>query len=149
MDNTTTKKLDQILLDVENESELREYLDQYSAEDFPKSFAEYYNSIPRVAEYAKNNLADLVKRSNLERSYCYHILNGTKKPGRDKILCLCLAAGLSFKETQRALKVSGETELYAKNRRDAVIIFAIQNCYDVKITNELLFGYGYDTLTNV
>ena len=42
--------------------------------------------------------------------------NGTKEnPGRDKILCLCIAARMDINEIRRALEISNCAILYARN----------------------------------
>ena len=33
--------------------------------------------------------SDVVKASNLNEVYAYQILSGTRRPSRDKLLCLC------------------------------------------------------------
>ncbi len=70
--------------------------------------------------------SDIVNRSNLERSYAYHILSGDKAlPSRPKILALALAMQLSHKEVQRLLYYSKHEHLYVKNKWDAIIWYAI------------------------
>ena len=65
-------------------------------------------------------------------------MNGSKRPGRDKILALCIAAGLDLKETKRALESAGEAPLYSRNKRDAIILYAINNRLDIIGLNDLL-----------
>lgn len=75
----------------------------------------------------------------LPRTYAYQILNGTKNPGRDKILALCIAAGVDYEETQRALALSNMGKLYPRRREDSIIIFALEQKLSVLQTNELLY----------
>lgn len=86
--------------------------------------------------------AELIERAHLQRNYGYQILNGTKRPGRDKVIALCLALHLSFEETQRALTISKEGILYPKNLRDSVLIFSIHQKLSVMDTNALLDERG-------
>ena len=69
-------------------------------------------------------------------------MKGTRSPGRDKVLRLCLAAGLNLRETTRALELSGNAVLYARNRRDIILTVAVNQMADVDDTNLLLFRYG-------
>ena len=85
---------------------------------------------------------ELIRESGLDRTYAYHILNGSRKPSRDKIVALSLAAGLDLTETQRGLELTHEGILYAKNRRDAVLIYAVKNQLSVMAANELLAQFG-------
>lgn len=67
----------------------------------------------------------VVSNSGIEIHYGYQILSGTKKPGRDKIICLCVGAGCILAEAQRALRIAGVGDLYPKRARDAAIMLAI------------------------
>ena len=129
----------QVLTHLTEQSELNEYL-----EDLEKpaadSFLDYYNSFPQVQAMSK---AALLQKSGLNRTTFYHIMNGNRQPGRDHIIALCLAAGLTVAETQRALEVTEHGILYSRNRRDAILIF----CMNRGITshmdvNELLDQFG-------
>ncbi|MCR5796261.1 MAG: helix-turn-helix domain-containing protein [Solobacterium sp.] len=136
MNNDTTDRLEEKLVRIRDENELYRYLDDPDALLGFASFPEYFLSLDRVAGMAP---ADLVRASGIDRTYCYQILNGTKpRPGRDKIIRLCIAAGLTLKETMRALKTGGEAVLYARNRRDAVIIYCIEQGYSCEETDILL-----------
>ena len=81
--------------------------------------------------------SEVIKRSRIERTYCYQIFNGRKKPGRDKLLAISLALSL----TQRLLGIAKEGVLYVKSRRDSIIIYAINNKMSVLDTNFLLNQY--------
>ena len=85
---------------------------------------------------------ELIRNSGLERSYFYQVMKGTRSPGRDKVLRLCLAAGLNLRQTTRALELSGNAALYARNRRDIILTVAVNQMADVDDTNLLLFKYG-------
>ena len=74
--------------------------------------------------------------------YAYQILNGSKNPGRDKTLAICLAAGMDYEETQRALALSDSGKLYPRKKRDSIIIFALHKRLSVQQTNELLYAEG-------
>lgn len=131
----TTRELEKILNSVHSKSDLEDYLRAPGHMAGAGSFAEYYGGLPQV-QAAKR--ADLVQSSGIERTYCYQILSGRKTPGRDKILALCLAAGLPLKETQRALEIAGEAALYSRNRRDAILIYSINHHFTRMQADELL-----------
>ena len=57
---------------------------------------------------------------------------------------LCFGMGLNEEETQRMLKTFSMPTLYARNRRDSVVIFAIENHLSVIEMNELLFEMNLD-----
>ena len=90
--------------------------------------------------------ADVVRDSGLEKAYVYQIFNGEKKPTRDKLIAIAFGLHLNRKETQRMLKLGGCSELYARQTRDAIILFAIQRGMSIAAANDLLYNNGYPTL---
>lgn len=139
MNGSTTKKLDEILSNIDNESEMKKYMDNPKVTENFNSFLEYFHSLSKVTKIPDS---EMIKRSGIEKSYYYQIMKGTKTPGRDKILRLCIAAGLTLRETTRALQISKEAILYSKNRRDIIISVAINQKASVIDTNILLDKYG-------
>lgn len=75
---------------------------------------------------------------NISKSYGYQVLRGERTPGRDIILRTALALQLSLKETQRLLAVGGCGALYPKVRRDAAVVFALNQKMTLLETEELL-----------
>ncbi|MCL2588428.1 MAG: helix-turn-helix domain-containing protein [Oscillospiraceae bacterium] len=84
--------------------------------------------------------SEIIDKSGIERTYAYQIMNGTKMPSRDKLLALLFGMQLSFEEAQTLLKVSGYAQLYAKNKRDNVIIFSLDKHHSILDVNETLFS---------
>ena len=74
----------------------------------------------------------------MSKSYGYQILRGERVPGRDILLRTALALGLSLKETQRLLAVGGCGALYPRVRRDAAVIFALNQKMSLLQAEELL-----------
>ncbi len=81
---------------------------------------------------------DVINSSGIERSYFYHILSGQKIPGRNIVLRIALCLKATLTETNQLLRLAHQGMLYAKIRRDAAIIFAIEKKYSMQQTNELL-----------
>lgn len=86
----------------------------------------------------KISKADVVRGSLLDRAYVYQIFSGERRPSRDKLLALSFGLRLTADETQKLMKLSGNRELYARDQRDAVILFALQHHKTIMETNELL-----------
>lgn len=131
-DKTTNK-----LLGILKEANCLEKLESYVNMNLDKNltFETYMNNMFIIKSLDKS---EVISASGLSRTYGYQLLQGARNPGRDKIICLCLGAKFDFLETQKALTVAKEGVLYSRNRRDAIIIFAIENNYSVIDTNELL-----------
>lgn len=126
------------LKSVDNLESLEKYLADIEAQ-YPSSFSEY------MADFLKQkgiSTTELIKRSKIERTYCYQILSGRKNPSREKIIAMALASKMSFEETQRALEIARVGVLYVKSKRDSVIIYALNNHMNILDTNSLLVQFG-------
>lgn len=109
---------------------------------------------PKLPEYLQTLLLeheltvqDIVRKCNLDRSYAYQLFNGTRRPTRDFLLELSLTLGLEETETQRLLKIAERPALYARNRRDAGVLYALTHKLTAEETNELLKELGEDPIT--
>lgn len=92
------------------------------------------------------NKSELIQKTNLDRTYAYQILQGTKMPSKDKVLQLCIALDTNIEETNRLLTLSENAPLYAKVKRDSIIIYAIEHHFTLMETNEILNSYNLDIL---
>ena len=64
--------------------------------------------------------------ADIPERYGYKLLSEEKRTRqRDVIIRLCYAAGFTLDETQKALRIYGMPELYARKRRDALLMIAI------------------------
>ena len=101
-----------------------------------KTVAEYLNEM-----LIKYNLekCDVNKRADLAGNYLYQVCNGSKSPGRDKLIKIALGFPLTLAETQYLLRLGGHSELYVRNSRDAFLMFAIEKGYGIQRVNELLY----------
>lgn len=91
--------------------------------------------------------ADVINRSYINQIYGYQIFAGTKNPSRDKIISLMIAFPLSVSDGNTLLKSAKMAELYSRDKRDAVFIFALNNKLPIEDVNELLFSLNIKTLT--
>ena len=139
MEESTTSNLAKVLKNIDTAQEMEQYMELPEVMNSCQSFPEYFRSLPAVQEM---DTGELIRSSGLERSYYYQVMKGTRSPGRDKVLRLCLAAGLNLKETTRALELSGNAVLYPRKRRDIILTVAVNQMADVDDTNLLLFKYG-------
>ena len=91
--------------------------------------------------------ADVVRASGLNATVVYDIFS-RQKPPRPEIDAIMLAFGLkcTLRETQRLLRLAGVSELWCKQRRDAIIIWCIRNGFDRIATDDELYRMGEATL---
>ncbi len=116
-----TSSLEDALTNVRTQRQREQYLKQYTEAGYGR-FADYLNEY--LAEH-DINLAEVLCRSNISRNYVYNIINGDRNPGREKIIALCIGAGMNCSEINRGLKIAREGILYAKDARDARIMIAV------------------------
>lgn len=136
--NLTTGTLENELVDVHDRESLNRFLQKTESSPAYGCFLDYFMSTGKAGLLPR---AELQKRSGIERSYFYHILSGSRVPGRDKILRICIAAGFDETETRRALEAGQVSAFYSRSRRDAAIRFAIRSHLSVIDTNLLLESY--------
>ena len=91
-----------------------------------------------LLEKAGLSAPEWMTAADVSKSYGYQILRGERVPGRDILLRTALALGLSLKETQRLLAVGGCGALYPRVRRDAAVIFALNQKMSLLQAEELL-----------
>ena len=118
---------------------------RYMADD-KKGFYFYFKD---VLDEKNIKLKDVYSFAGVSESYGSKILTMEKHTkNRDLIIRLCVAGHFSWDETNRALKLYGLTELYAKDPRDACLIVAINNRkYDLSEIDDLLEEQGMKKLT--
>lgn len=142
MKEKQTQELLNVLKDTSSIASLEAIMDYKEDSFLDMTFAEYFQSItPSTIDRA-----EYIKKANMHRTYGYQILNGQKMPGRDKVLALCLAAELTLDEVQHCLRYANQPQLYARNRRDAIIIYAINNKLSVQDTNSVLSDFQEEIL---
>lgn len=126
---------------INNTNELHNFMKNINDKNI--TFVTYFKDLCDKKNLKKSNI---IHKSNINRTYGYQILNGDKKPSRDKIIQLCIGANLTLKETNNCLILGGANELYVKNSRDSIIIFSINQKLSITDINELLYEYNLPLL---
>lgn len=108
-----------------------------------RSFAEV---LQEFASEKGLSQAEIARRSGLSYNHVYYLFRGERGVSRDKALALAFAMGLSVREAGRLLQAAGVNGLYAKDRRDAILIFCLDHSYTLAQTEEELFRFNESTL---
>lgn len=95
-------------------------------------------ALGELLEQAGMSPSQWIAAANISKSYGYQILRGERSPGRDILLRTALCLQLPLKETQRLLSVGGCGQLYPRVRRDAAVVFALNQGLSLWETEELL-----------
>lgn len=82
--------------------------------------------------------ARLIRESGINRRYFYDILSGKRRPDQNYVLRLLLALHAPVADVQWLLRCARYPMLYVRNRRDAVILYAIEHAQSVKDCNRML-----------
>lgn len=119
---------------------------------------EYLDADVTVDRTLSSYLGDLLAAKNVKRSavirasgvhptVAYDIFSGKcARPGRDKLIMIAFGLGCTLAETQRILRLAGVSELWAKIRRDAVIIWCIDHGMTRTMCDDELWSFGEKTL---
>lgn len=90
--------------------------------------------------------SEVVRESGINPTVVYDIFAGKSRPGRDHAIMLALGLRCGLKESQRLLRLAGVSELWCKNRRDAIIIWCIDHGLTRAETDDELYRLGEKTL---
>ncbi len=136
---------------------LLENVDPGHLDDYLEASKKFMINAPREFSYyvkdllseKRVKLKDLYLLAGVSESYGSKILSMEKHTkDRDLILRICLAGRFSLEETNRALKLYGMSELYAKDPRDACLIVAIHHrIYDLLMIDDVLVKRGLLKIT--
>lgn len=137
------KTTDELNHEIKAATDIEDYLAKNKRHMLACRLSEHLNML---LSQKRMRRADIIRNSLLGRAYVYQIFAGEKIPSRDKLIAIAFALCLSGDETQKMLKLSGYRELYPRDERDALILFALQREKTVLETNELLFSHSLTVL---
>ena len=140
MDEKTTEELRH---EIKAATDIEDYLESNKESLNVCNLSEYLNMLLAQKGITK---ADVVRDSLMTRSYVDQIFSGEKTPLRDKLIAIAFGLHLSDEEAQTMLKISKNRELYARDERDAIILYALQRNKTVYETNDLLFDHDFEML---
>lgn len=130
------KNTDQLLQEIKRSNEIKSFLKENDEYINNYSLTEYIDKLIKDKNLSKK---EVIKSSQLDYTYGYQIVNGTRKPSKNKLIQLCFGLKASSDEANRILVLGSAGGLYSKNRRDCIIIFALDKGMTLLQTNEMLF----------
>ena len=89
---------------------------------------------------------EIINRSEISYAFFYDIINGRKMPSRDKVMRLALALNIAYIDCQEILKGLKHAPLSAKDRRDCILLYALEHSCTPAETSELLLQHGEEAL---
>ena len=144
MEPDTTRSLSRILERMQDQKEADDFIEANQETEY-QYFYQYLNA--HIAEKELDR-TEVIRHSGISGNYVYNLLNGNRtNPGRDKVIALCVAAGMSYAQTQKSLELSSAAPLYPRDPRDVRIAIAInKGIRDVTELNLLLDQYDLPPL---
>ena len=123
--------------------DLDRFLSEHRA-DFAQESAAYYLTLL----FSRKNVtkAALAKNACMSEVYLHQVFAGKRNPSRNRIICICFGLGASLEETQNFLKHCGHAQLYAKSKRDAIVIYGLLNDLSLNEVNDKLFAEDEEPL---
>ncbi len=133
----TEELLDRLI----SSSDIQSYLDQDSTSN--QTLTVFLETL-REANNMKRSV--LARESGLNATVVYDIFAGKSRPGRDHAIMLAIGLNCDLRETQRLLRLAGVSELWCRQRRDAIIIWCIEHSFDLAATDNELQRLGEQPL---
>lgn len=137
------KPTDEMLEELLRTNDIEAYFKENSEYFIDYTIAEYLNYLCDRLSLKKS---EVIRKAELNEIYGYQIFAGKRIPSRDKLMCIAIAMGLDLSGVNKLMKTAGYAMLYAKSKRDSIIIKAVSDGLSVMETNALLFGAGESTL---
>ena len=137
------KSTDELLKSLRSKHDIEDFFKENASELIFDSLSDMIIFYMKSKNLKKS---EVVRRSMLG-NYAYNIINGDRKnPERDKLIMLCFGLALTADEANRLLKMSSNGELYVRNPRDLVLIYALDRRKSVLDANTMLEEMGLDVL---
>ena len=138
------KTTDELNNELKEASDVQRFMAENKDEMLSKTIADLLGELLKKKNISK---AEVIKKADIPKTYAYELLRGEKeKPSRDKLLRFAFAMQLDLDEVQTLLKHAEMPPLYARNSRDSVIIFAINNKKTLIECNILLEETGKELI---
>ena len=123
------KQTDELLKELDNTSDINQYLSTNRDELIEQNVAKYLNELLEKKENLTKS--KIIKSTSLSESYIYDIFRGEKSnPSRNKLLQIAFAMSLDLETTQKLLKIAKVGILYPRIKRDSIIVFALNKNLD-------------------
>ncbi len=129
------KNTTRLLNELKNAKSFVGFVDKNTDAFSDESISDY---LQRLCFERNVELAQVIRRSGIDRTYGYQLFNGRRTPSRDKLIQLGFGFPLMFSELQMLLRMAGKSQLYPRIRRDAAIIYGLNNNYTMTQMQELL-----------
>ena len=133
---------EELLKELLSRPNVEEFIDEKDLQE--QSFSDCLNELMGSKSLTKS---DVIHSTNLNETHAYQMFSGQRGASRNKVLQIAFAMHLNLKETNKLLHSAGVSSLYCKDKRDAIIIFSIENNYTLQQIDEQLYKFQQETLS--
>lgn len=137
------KSTDELLKQLNSCNNINDYFKENSEQLIQTNIADYLYDVFKEKCLVKSQV---FRKAEVDEIFGYQIFSGRKNPSRNTLIAICIGARFTLNEIQAALKIAGFATLYAKNKRDSLIIYGITHAKSVLEINEMLWGENEKTL---
>lgn len=112
----------------------------------PQADRSFHGLLTSLAHEHQVSRAQAIEDAGVTLSYGYQVFSGARRPSRDTVLMLALGVHASVREAQDLLTRASLGRLWAKDPRDAVIIYGLDRQWTRSQVDDELFSAGLPTL---
>lgn len=135
------KTTEQLMSELEKARDIDDFVVENQEEMSDMSLSEYLRQLLEKYQVEKSMVFRRAKMT--ESNYGYELFrDDNKKASRDKLIQICLGFPLTIEESQEVLRRGKVRTLYPRDQRDAYVLFALKNGYNMDQLNDLLFEHG-------
>ena len=135
------KTIEQLMNEIQSASDIGDFVVENQNEMMDLTLSEYLRQL--LAKYKIEKSVVFRRAKMTDSNYGYELFRDeTKKASRDKLIQICLGFPLTIEEAQEVLRYGKVRTLYPRDQRDAYVLFALKNGYDVDQLNDLLFEHN-------
>lgn len=120
-----------------------QFLDENAKDFVDVPLSQYLKALIDESGYSR---ARIIKDSGINRRFFYDILSGKRNPTRDYVLRILIALHMPLKNVQWLLRATGYAQLYARDKRDSVIIYCINHQNSVNDCNTMLEKINFELI---
>lgn len=102
--------------------------------------AYYLSTVINEIGYTKS---EAIKLAGLSEVVGFQIFSGITRPTFNVLMRICIGAGFTLTETQRAIELAGYTPLNPNDERDVVLIHALMHLKKINDVNQTLYDLGH------
>ena len=136
------KSTQELLNRLRETADIQKHLDENDSEIIKETLHGYLNGMLQIKGIKAGDVAALSGQGE----YVYKVFQGKRKASRDILVAISIGMALTVAETQLLLRIAQTAQLDPRNRKDSVIIYALNSNLSIDKVNEVLYDVGESTL---